>query len=126
MEWIKNLHVFCAVLTIIGFFSRGLLRLLYPTALSNKLIKITPHIVDTVLLLSAIALASQWMHSIQYWLIVKIVALIFYILLGHKALDRNLAKPQSAMAFGAALFVFSFIFSVAVTKSTLGFFIYLV
>ncbi len=120
MELIKITHVTCALLTFLSFFLRGIARLVKPNILDFRVIKILPHVIDTILLVSAIALASQWMHSIQIWLIVKIIALIFYILLGHKALDRKIEKHQSAAYFIGALCVFLYITSVAQTKSITG------
>jgi len=55
--------VICAFLSISGFIYRGILKLTTPEKLSKKWLKITPHIIDTILLASAIYLVfitQQW------------------------------------------------------------------
>ena len=60
MEAVKGLHVLCALLSISGFAGRGILMLKGSALLSARWLKIAPHIVDTLLLLSALVLAGQW------------------------------------------------------------------
>ena len=91
--------------------------------LSRRWVRIVPHVIDTVLLLSAVGLV---VHIRQYpfgsaWLTAKVVALLFYIGLGMVALrfGRTLAIRTSAWVL--ALVVFAYIVSVAVTRSPLVF-----
>src|SRR5262249_6653639 len=82
-----------------------------------------PHIVDTVLLVSAIALA--WMLRLSPlqapWLLAKIVGLVLYIALGMLALKPGRPEGVRAAAFVAALIIFGYIVSVAVSKDPAGF-----
>ena len=120
MLLLKHLHITCVILTGISFFSRGLLRFYWPSVLDQRWIRITPHLIDTLLLISAIGLAKYWLHAQQPWLIAKIFALIGYILLGHRALNRQLAAKDSALAFAGALLIFFYMVSVAHSKSIYG------
>ena len=82
-----------------------------------------PHIVDSVLLLSALTLA--WllrMHPANApWLLAKIVGLVLYIGLGMLALKPGRPWALRAAAWVGALAVFGWIVSVAFTKSAWGF-----
>ena len=119
MGIVKTLHMACALLSITGFFARGLLMIKDSPLLQARFVKIAPHIIDTVLLVSAIVLASQWgLAALQMpWLLAKIVALIVYIVLGMIALRRGRTKSVRVVAWLAALAVFAYIVSVAVTKN---------
>jgi len=123
MEWIKIIHVGCALLSISGFFARGILMMRDSAMLQKRLFKITPHIIDTLLLGSAIWLAVQ--NSVNPgdnpWLLAKIIALLVYIGLGTVALKRGKTKRVRIIAWLAALLVFAYIVAVAVTKSALVF-----
>jgi uncharacterized membrane protein SirB2 len=65
MEYLllKQVHVVCASLSIAGFALRGALMLRASLLLQSRLARVAPHIVDTVLLASASALASCWRWS---------------------------------------------------------------
>jgi uncharacterized membrane protein SirB2 len=94
--------------------------------LQAKVVRITPHVIDSALLLSAIALTVQ---TNQYplsnaWLTVKIIALVMYILLGVVALKRGKTRKQRIVAFVLALITFAFIVSVALLHHPLGFFVF--
>lgn len=121
MEVVKQVHVACVLLSGAGFFFRGILMMRESPLLRARLIKIAPHIVDTVLLVSAIALASQWgwVAMQMPWLLAKIVGLLVYIALGTVALRRGRTKMIRVSAWFAALGVFSYIVAVAFTKSPL-------
>jgi len=124
IEGIKWLHVVCALLSGGGFFIRGILMIRESAWLQMRMVRIAPHVVDTLLLLSAIALASQWgWAALQLpWLLAKIVALLVYIGLGVMALRAGLSKRVRVWAWLAALLVFAYIITVAVSKTPLVFF----
>ena len=124
MESIKWLHVACALLSGSGFFTRGILMIREPDWLQVRMVKIIPHVVDTLLLVSAIVLASQWGWAAlqEPWLLAKIVALLVYIGLGMVALRLGRSKRVRVVAWLAAMFVFVYIVSVAVNKNPLAFF----
>jgi len=90
--------------------------------LDRKLVRILPHIVDTVFLLSGIGLIVllQLPIGASPWLIAKFTALIVYIVLGAIALRRGKTMRVKAMAFVLALLTFAYIVGVALSKSILS------
>jgi uncharacterized membrane protein SirB2 len=120
---LKHFHMSCAAFSGSFFFLRGMWMLGDSPLLQRRWVKTVPHLVDSLLLASAIALAI-WSH--QYpgpmpWLTAKLVALIAYIVLGAVALKYGRTKPIRAVAYVAALTTFGYIVTVAVTKNPLFF-----
>jgi uncharacterized membrane protein SirB2 len=119
---IRTIHIACAVLSVAGFVLRGGLMLAGSPLLQARLTRIAPHVVDTVLLGSAVALA--WMSGqypfAQGWLTVKLLALVAYVVLGTFALKRARTRRARAIYFILALATVLYIVSVAVTRSPLG------
>jgi uncharacterized membrane protein SirB2 len=119
---LKHLHMTFAVLSGAFFLVRGTWSLLGSNMLSRRWVRTLPHLVDSLLLASAIGLAA-W--SAQYpierpWLTAKVVALLVYILLGTLAL-KGRTRGQRAAGFVGALATFGYIVAVAVTKDPLFF-----
>ena len=127
MGMIKTIHVVCVVLSFSGFFLRGVWMMLESTLLQHRLVKIFPHVVDTLLLTSAIILAVQWRISPleQSWLLAKIIALLVYILVGIVALRHGRSKKVRVLAWLFGLLTFLYIVAVANTKSVLGWLSYI-
>ena len=103
------------------FLVRGVWLMQSPERLQAKWVRISPHIIDTVLLLSAIGmLVSAGMFPA--WVHVKIALLVVYIGLGVMAFRKAKTSGQKAGFLLAAITVYLFIVSVAITKSPLGIF----
>lgn len=121
MELVKWLHVACALLSFSGFFARGLLMVVASPWLQARAVKVVPHVVDTVLLVSAVILASQWGWAAltMPWLLTKLIALLIYIALGMLALRKGRTKTVRVSAWLAAMTVFVYIVAVAITKNPL-------
>jgi uncharacterized membrane protein SirB2 len=117
---LKHFHMGCAGLSGSLFLLRGVWMLRAPPMLQQRWVRIAPHIVDTLLLASAIGLAvwSRQYPGQQPWLTAKVSALLGYIVLGTIALKRGRTRGQRAAAFVAALALFAYIVTVAVTKRT--------
>ena len=112
---LKMLHMTCALLSILGFTLRGILKLQGSALIEKKFFKIAPHIVDSVLLLSAIALSVM---IDQYpltdgWLTAKVIGLLLYIFLGLVTLRFAKTQPIRLLAFILAIVVFAYIATVA-------------
>jgi uncharacterized membrane protein SirB2 len=122
---LKYLHASSAFVSLVLFVTRGAWMMTNPERLQQRWVKVAPHVVDTVLLGSAIALV--WLLGgletirAQSWLGAKIVALLTYIILGSVALKRGRSRKIRVVAFLAAITVFSYIVSVAIAKSPWGF-----
>jgi uncharacterized membrane protein SirB2 len=86
--------------------------------MAHKLVKIFPHVNDTILLLAAISLSlmSGLYPFIQAWLGVKVVLLVGYIVAGIFALKRAKTEKGRIVAFVAALACVSLIFAAALLK----------
>jgi len=120
---IKHLHMLLAVVSLFGFVLRGAWMLRDSPLLQQRVVRVLPHVVDTLLLATAVALAVM---SAQYplvtgWVTAKVVGLIAYIVLGVIALRRGRTRGIRITAFVAALLVFAWIASVAVSKTPAGF-----
>jgi uncharacterized membrane protein SirB2 len=116
---LKHIHITFAVLTFISFSLRGFWMIRESPLLHRKLIRVLPHVIDTILLISAIAMVFIMHMSpfAQSWLSAKILALLVYIILGTIALKRGPTKPIRIISFVGALLVFSYIVYVAMTKT---------
>ena len=115
---VRTLHVACAAISIAGFAVRGALMLADSPHLHKRWVRVAPHVVDTLLLASAIWLA--WflgqMPFVHGWITAKVFALLAYIVLGMVALKRGKAKGARAGAFAAALGAAGYIVWVALTR----------
>ncbi len=116
---LKMIHISAAILTISGFALRGFWMLVDSPNLERRVVRIAPHIIDTVFLLSGIGLIWTLKLPVlnQPWLLTKFVALIVYILLGTIALKRGKSRRARLMTFVLALVTFAYIAGVAMSKS---------
>ncbi|WP_230412047.1 SirB2 family protein [Undibacterium hunanense] len=115
---IKHLHMTCAALSGSLFLLRGIWMLRSSAMLTRRWVKVLPHVIDTVLLASALTMvfwSGQYPFR-QDWLTAKLLALILYIVLGSIALKRGKTPAIRAVALLAALLVFAYILSVALTR----------
>ena len=112
---IKLVHMSTAALSFSLFFLRGVWMLRAPARLQARWVRIVPHVIDTVLLTSAVTLAvwSRQYPIAQDWLTAKVVALFVYIALGMVALKRGRSRVVRALAWLGALAVFVYIVAVA-------------
>lgn len=120
---VKYVHITCAMLSISGFILRGVWMMADSPLLNRRSVKILPHLVDTLLLVSALLMVflSAQYPFVQSWLTAKVIALVVYILLGMVALKRGTTRGVRIVAWWLALLVFAYIVSVALSRSALGF-----
>lgn len=120
---LKILHVACVALSGTGFVLRGVWMMQGSPMLAHRWVRVVPHVVDTVLLASAIALAviSEQYPLTHGWLTAKVVGLIAYIVLGSIALKRGRTIGARITAFCSAVLVFTYVIAVAITKSVAPF-----
>ena len=119
---LKTIHQAAVALSLTGFFARGLASLLGATWVRRRLARTLPHVVDSVLLISALLLAwtLRLTPGSAPWLMAKILGLLVYIGLGVIALRPGRQASVRAIAWVAALATFGWIVSVAITKNPLG------
>jgi len=118
---LKFTHISCVAISYLMFVLRGIWMMRESTLLQRRWVKIVPHLVDTLLLASAVALAVM---SHQYplsngWLTAKVVGLLIYIGLGTVALKRGKTRRTRVTAWLAAQAVFFYIVAVAITRQPL-------
>lgn len=111
----------CVALSYALFVLRGVWMISDSALLKQRWVRIVPHVIDTVLLTSAIALAVI-VHQYPFvngWLTAKVVGLVVYIGLGTIALKRGRTRRVRIAAWLAAQAVFFYIVAVAVTRQPL-------
>ena len=112
---LKYTHVAAVIASFALFFLRGLWMMAAPQRLAERWVRVVPHVIDTVLLASAIALAvmsGQYPFE-QPWLTAKVLAVVVYILLGTVAIRRGRTRRQRIAAWLLALAVFGYMVAVA-------------
>lgn len=120
---IKLLHQSSVALSGLGFAVRGIASMRGAQWTQSRLAKRLPHIVDTVLLLSAVTLAAMLHLNPAHapWLMAKLLGLLLYIGLGMVALRPRFGWKTRATAWVLALVVLAWIATVAVLKNPWGF-----
>ena len=120
---LKSVHVACVAASYTLFLVRGVWMMQDSTLLARRWVRIVPHVIDTVLLASAIAMAvmiRQYPFAAP-WLTAKVIGLVAYIGLGTVALKRGRTKRVRIVAWIAAQIVFLYIVAVALLKRPLLF-----
>lgn len=120
---IKTTHQLLAIISISGFILRFIWKQWWPRLLEKKPVRILPHINDTLLLALGIWLTLMigQLPNTHAWLAAKIGGLLVYILLGMLALKRCSSLTGQWSAFIAAIVVYAWIVSVAISHQTMGF-----
>lgn len=118
----KLLHQSMVGLSIAGFLLRASAGLSGAAWVRGRAARTLPHVIDTVLLASGLAMAWQlgrgaWAAP---WLIAKLVGLVFYVAFGTVALRPTRPPAVRAAAAVAALATIGWMVSVAITKDPLG------
>ncbi len=113
-----------AVLSFVGFLLRGYWMMMGSRLLNAKLTKVLPHIIDTLLLATAVYLvtATQMYPFVVNWVTAKVILLVAYIVLGTVALKRGKTKKIKIGAFVLSVMTISAIFGIASAKPALAFF----
>ena len=119
---LKTLHISCVALSISLFVLRGMLQFGGVNWRQWRILRIAPHLVDTLLLGSAIWLAITigqypFMNS---WLTAKVIALFAYVYFGKLSLQAPTTPAREKLrlpAFVAALLCVTYIVGVAVNHS---------
>jgi uncharacterized membrane protein SirB2 len=114
----KLIHISCAAVSITGFLARSFLKFTAPHYLQHRWIKISPHLIDTVLLASAVVLVIQTRQYpfVDAWVTAKLLVLLLYIGFGLLTLRFAKTRLQTTAGFVGACLSFSYIIAVALTK----------
>jgi len=118
---VKLVHLACALLTFIFFSIRGYWMLSGSPLLKMRVVRISPHIIDTCLLASGLFMAVSLYSAFytQSWLMVKLLGVVLYIITGSIALKYGRTRTVRIGALLASWGIFAYIVMVALTRSPL-------
>jgi len=116
---LKLIHVICVAMTFVSISLRGYWMIINSPLLRHKLTRILPHVIDTMLLVSGFYLVvvvygEFYRHS---WLLVKLVAVVVYIVLGSVAIRYGKTRVIRITALILAWCVFFYIAMLARNNS---------
>lgn len=119
---LKHLHVLCAVLTSLSFLIRGAYAISGAAWLSRPVVRIAPHIIDSLLLLAAIGML--WVGGLNPlttpWILAKIGLLMAYVVVATIAIRRGQTVKTRAQAYGVSIGILLTLFAVAGMKPSFG------
>ena len=118
---LKHIHLLMVALVTILFVGRVLLAKFKPELLENKWLKLAPHALAGLLLLTGIGLVFEgnWLATEYGWIIAKLLAMFAFIGLGIVTLRAQ--GDNRWYAFAGALLVLMYIIRVAFTKQAFFF-----
>jgi len=119
----KHLHMTLAVLSISLFTLRFIWLLANSEKLQAKWVKVTPHIIDTLLLSLGVVMAVQYsMNPLeQLWLGEKLLAIVAYIFTGYYTLKLARNKSMQIIGYLGAMGWVMLIVRLAMTREPLFF-----
>ena len=120
---IKDIHVTFVVLTFLSFSIRVYWMYTGSVLLRHKAVKILPHIIDTILLASGLAMAIMYYGAFyrRPWLVLKLACVVIYIILGMVALRSGRTRGVRITSAIGAWLVFFFIIFIAWKNAVLPF-----
>lgn len=116
---VKAVHIIAVSISIVLFVLRFFLSLRSTAWRQYALLRIGPHINDTVLLATAVwlCIASRRYPIADGWLTAKVVALLLYIVAGSVAIRHGRSVPIRAAAFLFSVACISYIVGAALHHS---------
>lgn len=120
---LAHTHSLLAMLTIAVFVVQGIIALAAPSLLRRKAMRIIPHVIYTLLLVTAITLlvVYGWNPLDFGWIMMKITMLIVFIALGIVAFKPKFPAPARVVAWAGALGALLWAYSAAVTRTAVPF-----
>ncbi|MBY6063397.1 invasion protein [Pseudidiomarina sediminum] len=116
----KHLHVSIVALSVLLFVLRFIWRSMDASVAKQKWVKIVPHIIDTLLLLTIVGMLVHWQQWPWEtpWLLNKLVGLVGYIVFGLIAMKAQRAWLRYG-AFVVAMGWIAMLLHVAYSKQAL-------
>ncbi len=87
--YLVYLHIICAFVSLGLLIIRGAMQLTKKDWRAVKSLKILPHLIDTLLVLSGIIMLFIFNYGLPVWIIAKTVLLIGYIVFSAKFLSKK-------------------------------------
>ena len=122
---IRGVHVAAVVLSGALFLTRAVAGNVFnATWTMARPLRYLSYAIDTVLLAAALMLVAivRQYPFVDAWLTAKVILIVVYVILGTLALKRAKERPTRIAFSAAAVAVFLFIISIALTHSPLGVF----
>ena len=115
---LKGLHVSAVALSGIFFLVRGVWMLRGSAQLQQSWVRISPHVVDSVLLAAALGLLIKLRLNpfVTPWLSAKLLALLGYVVFGSFALKRGRPRQTRIITLLIALGLFAYMVGTALTR----------
>lgn len=115
----KHIHMLCVVLSFSLFILRFYWLQRQSPLLNKKLVKILPHVIDTVLLASAVVLCVMLAQYplVDGWLTQKLLAVIAYIVLGFYTFKKAANTIQRFGGLAGAILCIAIAGHTAVSKT---------
>ncbi len=119
----KHLHMTVAVISIILFTLRFAWTLLESEQLNKKWVKITPHIIDTILFGLGVALMMKLHFNPleQLWLAEKLLGVVAYIFTGYYTLKLARNRAMQVIGYLGAMGWVMLVVRLAMTKENIFF-----
>lgn len=117
---LKHFHLLMVALTGLIFLWRGVLLLNDSPRLNSKPLRILPHVIYTLLLVSGLALAHQ--VGMQAWIWTKLILLFAFVVVGVLVFKRAQSPAARLAGLALALLIYAYIGSVAMTHNPAGWF----
>jgi uncharacterized membrane protein SirB2 len=121
--FLKYLHIFCVAASFALFFVRGLwIVKVYPSA-QEPWIRVLPHVIDGLLLLSAAGMvATAQRFDWTPWMQVKLGLVVVYIALAVLVFRAGTQRLYKTLAWAGGLLLFLYVTSIAVLQHPRGIF----
>lgn len=118
---IKNIHIVLAVLSVSIFTLRGIMMIINIPHYQHRLFRLVTPLVDTVLLILGIAMATLIGAAIFQipWFVVKLILILLYIVSAILAINRFKRRSHKLVALGFAWLFAVAIFYLAIYKPVL-------
>jgi uncharacterized membrane protein SirB2 len=111
------IHKISAVIAIFLFFIRGIGHIFNKPFASAKLLKVFPHLIYTLILISAFTLVYSMQISFSSdWVLAKFVALFGLIVFGVLAFKKTFDRKKAAIFWVLGLLCLFYLVSVSKTK----------
>jgi len=115
---IKHMHMLFAVISLLAFLARSGMKFSNSALLDNKMVKVLPHVNDTLLLVCGVSLAviAGLNPMVHMWLAAKLFLLLVYIACGMFVLKWSTNNLQRSFGVLVALCCFAGMGMLAVAK----------
>ena len=122
-ELVKYTHLTTIVLSVVLFLLRFVLNTMQSVTLQKKWLKVVPHIVDTLLLVSAVTLCVMLKQYpfVDAWVTEKLIALVMYVFMVTLALKLGHTGFMRGIGLIGALSWIAYAGMVAVSKQPILF-----